>query len=838
MTLLLIAQRPSRFDYLGAAHRSLGVLPTRETLVFERFFDEAGGMQLVIHSPYGSRINRAWGLALRKRFCRKFNFELQAAATEDNIVLSLTTAHSFELAEVARYLNAKTVRELLIQALLDAPMFGTRWRWVAGVALALPRFRGGKKVPPQLMRMMAEDLVGTIFPDQVACAENLAGEREVPNHPLVAQTISDCLNEAMDIGGLERLLADIESGAVTIVARDLTEPSPLSREVLTARPYAYLDDAPLEERRTQAVMSRRWLDPASADEIGRLDEAAIARVREEAWPDATSPDELHDALAWLGFLTEVEANAREDWKGWLIDLQRSRRVTRMTTPEGVFWVPAERLRQVQAAYPDAAFNPPIAAPASTDQPWEPDVALVELVRGRLEGQGPTTLSQLAGTFGLPPEQISAALTALEVEGFALAGRFTPGGSEREWCERRLLARIHRYTVKRLRAEIEPVAARDYLRFLFDWQGVSSEAKRKGSQALDEVIEQLAGFEAPAAAWEGAILPARMTGYEPRLLDDACLSGRVAWARLGAAAKPQSKARKAAPLKSTPITLFPRNRVAVWAQPLAEEFAHISVRSQKVAAFMRENGASFLDEIVGGTNLLRTQVEEALAELVAKGHVISDGFGGLRALITTRHRRRPGSARLKDAGRWLLAKPRRTNGASRSNGAEREEIALALLRRYGVVFMRVLEREAAWLPKWRNLLRVYRKLEARGEIRGGRFVTGFSGEQFALPEAVAALRAIRRRPLDEGLISVCGADPLNLAGILTPGPKLASLTGNRVLYRDGIPLAFLEGNGTHFLEPVEQEIERRARLALYGHADPAMHLPRPRRLAQLQVAPEA
>ena len=360
-TLVSIVRRPSRSSIISARrYRALGALPTLDTLIFERFFDEAGGMQLVIHSPYGSRINRAWGLALRKRFCRKFNFELQAAATEDNIVLSLTTAHSFDLAEVAHYLNAKTVRELLVQALLDAPMFGTRWRWVAGVALALPRFRGGKKVPPQLMRMMAEDLVGTIFPDQVACAENLVGEREVPDHPLVAQTISDCLNEAMDIEGLERLLSDIESGKIRIVARDLTEPSPLAREVLTARPYAYLDDAPLEERRTQAVMSRRWLDPASADEIGRLDEAAVARVREEAWPDAASLDELHDALVWLGFLTEAEADAREDWKGWLIGLQQSRRATLITAQEGVFWVPAERLRQVQAAYPDAALDPAIA----------------------------------------------------------------------------------------------------------------------------------------------------------------------------------------------------------------------------------------------------------------------------------------------------------------------------------------------------------------------------------------------------------------------------------------------------------------------------------------------
>jgi ATP-dependent helicase Lhr and Lhr-like helicase len=818
-------------DYLGAAYRALGALPTLETLIFERFFDEAGGTQLVIHSPYGSRINRAWGLALRKRFCRKFNFELQAAATEDNIVLSLTTAHSFDLADVARYLSPKTVRELLVQALLDAPMFGTRWRWVAGVALALPRFRGGKKVPPQLMRMMAEDLVGTIFPDQVACAENLVGEREVPDHPLVAQTIADCLHEAMDIDGLERLLSDIESDRIRIVARDLTEPSPLSREVLTARPYAYLDDAPLEERRTQAVMSRRWLDPETADDIGRLDEAAIARVREEAWPDATNADELQDALVWLGLLTEAEA--RQDWKEWLIVLAQSRRAALLTTQGGVFWVPAERLPQIQAVYPDAVVEPNVVAPASAEQAWEPEAALVELVRGRLEGQGPTTLAQLGGTFGLPPNRISAALTALEIEGFALAGSFTPGGNEREWCERRLLARIHRYTVKRLRAEIEPVSARDYLRFLFDWHGVSNEAQREGAQALDAVVEQLAGFEGPAAAWESALLPARLANYEPSLLDDACLSGRVSWARLGApVTKPKSNNRRLAPLKSTPISLFPRKQATIWAQPFAEE-PHVSARAGKVAEFIRENGASFFDEIVEGTPLLRTQVEEALAELVGAGQVVSDSFGGLRALLTPpRHRRRPSGARLARAGRWALAKRKPAKG----DHAQRvEQIALALLRRYGVVFNRMLERETAWLPRWRDLLRVYRKFEARGEIRGGRFVSGFSGEQFALPEAVAALRAVRRRAPDDSLVSVSGADPLNLAGILTPGPKLAAIAGNRVLYRDGIPIAFLEGDSTRFLVPVEPEIENRARLALHGHAEPAIHLPRMRRLAKLEAA---
>ena len=414
----------------------------------------------------------------------------------------------------------------------------------------------------------------------------------------------------------------------------------------------------------------------------------------------------------------------------------------------MFWVPAERLRQFEAVYPGAVVEPVIAAPASADQAWEPEAALIELVRGRLEGQGPTTLLQLASTLGVSPERISTALTALEVEGFALAGFFTPGGSEREWCERRLLARIHRYTVNRLRAEIEPVSARDFLRFLFEWQGVSADAQREGAQALDAVVEQLAGFEAPAAAWESAILPARLSNYEPSLLDDACLSGRISWARLGAPGfKPKSSARRPAPLKSTPISLFPRRSASIWARSVADEPTHVSARAAKVAEFIRENGASFFDEIVEGTHLLRTQVEEALAELVAAGQVISDSFGGLRALLTPpRHRRRRTSgARLAAAGRWALFKRTRADQHVPAHKAERvEQIALALLRRYGVVFMRMLEREAAWLPRWRDLLRVYRKLEARGEIRGGRFVSGFSGEQFALPEAVAALRAIRRR----------------------------------------------------------------------------------------------
>ncbi|MGH6930173.1 MAG: Lhr family ATP-dependent helicase, partial [Dongiaceae bacterium] len=497
-------------EYLAAAHAALGCLPTHDRIVLERFFDAVGGMQLVVHSPYGSRLNRAWGLALRKRFCRKFNFELQAAATEDNIVLSLTTAHSFDLDDVKRYLNSAGVRELLIQALLDAPMFNTRWRWVGGVSLALPRFRNGKKVPPQLARMDAEDLIGAVFPDQIACGENLVGEREIPDHPLVRQTIDDCLHEAMDIDGLERLLAGIESGAIEVVGRDLTEPSPLALEVLSARPYAYLDDAPLEERRTQAVMGRRWLAPEDAAEIGRLDPEAIARVRGEAWPEASNADELHDALVWLGFLSADEVQAQAGWGDWLAALARDRRVTRLQAPGSTLWIAAERLPQFLALWPQATIEPTIAAPdAYAEKDWSRDEALVEILRGRLEGLGPVTPEALRAPLGLGESDAASALAALQVEGFAMRGRFTPGAAVDEWCERRLLARVHMYTVKRLRAEIEPVAARDFLRFLMVWQRVAADARMEGPDAVDAVIGQLEGFEAPAGAWETEILPARL-----------------------------------------------------------------------------------------------------------------------------------------------------------------------------------------------------------------------------------------------------------------------------------------------------------------------------------------
>ena len=822
-------------DYLAAARGALGALPTLRTIALERFFDESGGMQLVVHAPFGSRINRAWGLALRKRFCRQFNFELQAAATEDAIVLSLATSHSFPLEEVARYLAAKTVRPLLVQALLDAPMFVTRWRWNAAVALALLRFRGGRKVPPQLQRMEAEDLLATVFPDQVACGENLVGDREIPGHPLVGQTIADCLHEAMDVAGLERVLSGIERGAIRVLARDLTEPSPLALEILSARPYAFLDDAPLEERRTQAVMARRWLDPETAADLGKLDPEAIARVREEVWPDARNADELADALASLGFLSEEEIDARPGWRALADDLAAARRATRLAIGPHAVHVAAERLPEFDALFPGAARAAGVEAPAEYRKSWTPEAALVEILRDRLQGLGPVTASALAAPLALAAAALEPALAKLEGEGSILRGRFSPDAADSEWCERRLLARIHRYTVNRLRAEIEPVEPRDFLRFLFRWQRVAPDTRVEGADAVAAIVSQLEGFEAPAAAWETELLPARVNEYDPAWLDELSLAGRVVWTRL-AAARPAGE-RAPSPVRTTPIVLLSRRNLGLWnALAGTDDVAASTERAREVAGFIATHGASFFDEIVAGTGLLRTEVEEALGELTALGLVNADSFGGLRALLVPGDRRRGWQGRsqagakrrrrtalfgIEDAGRWALVRKASAQRGSGDAPEIVEHVARTLLRRYGVVFWRLMEREAAWLPPWRSLLRCYRRLEARGEIRGGRFVAGVSGEQFALPEAVGSLRDARRAERDGALVSLSGADPLNLVGLLTPGGRLPALTGNRVLYRDGVPIAMLAGGDVRFLEKLAAEAEWAARNALVRRQVPAM-----------------
>ncbi len=789
-------------EYLAATKRILGVIPTQACLVLERFFDEAGGMQLVLHAPFGSRINRAWGLALRKRFCRSFNFELQAAATEDAIVLSLGAQHSFPLDEVFQYLKPATAETLLVQAMLDAPVFGTRWRWNATRALAVLRFRGGRKVPTPLQRMDAEDLVAAVFPDQLACPENLVGDREIPDHPLVNQTIADCLLEAMDFPGLKRVLEGMEAGRFTMIARDTPEPSPLCHEVINARPYAFLDDAPLEERRTQAVITRRGLDVKSAEEFGTLDPAAIERVREEAWPEAQDGDELHDALLVMGAIPSAECGVRgAEWQRKVEDLAHAGRASLM---DGRLWVAAERVPMLEAAFPGSGFAPVVAVrERDRAKTWTREDAIRELVRGRLEVIGPTTGAEIAAVLGIPSGDIDFALAALEHEGFALRGRFSPGIQGTEWCERRLLARVHRYTLDRLRKEIEPVTAADFLRFLFRWQRVAPDANAEGPEGLAAVLDLLDGYELAAGAWESDVLPARLADYDPLWLDGLCLSGETAWGRLTAAPSAEGGTRsKSGPIRTTPIALFRRERGAVWqaATPDLDPAAlPLSHTARALLATLDERGASFFGDLVNGTGLLRTEIEKGLGELVAWGLVSSDSFAGLRALLVPSARRKPiGGYRrrgrvaafgVETAGRWSRVRHR-----SRLPDEQiAEAIAWQLLRRYGVVFRRLVQRESLLAP-WRDVLRVYRRLEARGEVRGGRFVGGFSGEQYALPEAIGLLRAVRRERGAGELVAVSGADPLNLVGILTPGDAVPALATNRILYRDGVPVAVREGEG--------------------------------------------
>ncbi|WP_404440330.1 DEAD/DEAH box helicase [Stutzerimonas chloritidismutans] len=812
-------------EYLARARSALGALPTQQRLVMERFFDESGGTQLVIHSPYGSRINRAWGLALRKRFCRTFNFELQAAATEDAIILSLSISHSFPLDEVWRYLRSNSAEAVLIQALLDAPLFGVRWRWNAITALALPRMAGGRKVAPQLQRMKSEDLLASVFPDQVACLENIVGEREVPDHPLVAQTLDDCLHEAMDSRGWLALLQRIESGTIALLARDLPAPSPLAMEVLGARPYAFLDDAPLEERRTQAVLNRRWADPESGDDLGALDVAAIEAVRAEAWPQARNPDELHEALMGLGCIADDEAKAERDWPAWLAELARGGRATRLQVAnERALWLPLERLALGHAIYPAAPGEPALTLLPGFDEVPAEDDAVVELVRARLTAFGPLPVSLIARPLALPASTVALALTRLESEGYVLRGRFTPGASENEWCERHLLARIHRYTVKRLRREIEPVERADFMRFLFDWQHLSEATRMEGRDALGTIVEQLEGFQAAAGAWESELLPARLKDYGGTWLDELCRSGRIVWTRLAGRIKASS-----GPVRGTPIVLLPRRQLTAW-YALASDAPQpeLSSRAQRVLETLQAQGALFFDELQQDARLLRSELEDALGELVAVGLVNADSFAGLRALLAPAAKRSRSSRQsrggafiggMADAGRWALVRkgtpaPVETSVRRPALDPEAlEHIAMTLLRRYGVVFWRLLVREADWLPPWRDLLRVYHRLEARGEIRGGRFVAGVPGEQFALPEAVGLLREVRKRAADGEMIAISAVDPLNHVGTLLPGERVPAVAGNRILYRDGVPLALLIASKPELLAELDEDDQRRARQLL-------------------------
>ncbi|MBK8816990.1 MAG: DEAD/DEAH box helicase [Methylococcaceae bacterium] len=811
-------------QYLATSKAALTVLPTFENIILERFFDETGDMHFVVHSVYGSRVNKAWGLALRKRFCRRFNFELQAAANENNIVLSLGPTHSFPLLEPAGYLKPETVKSVLIQALLAAPMFPTRWRWVANTALAVPRNRAGKKVPAIFQRNDAEDLIAVIFPDQLACFENIAGEREVPDHPLVNQTLWDCLHELMDIDGLINVLSAIEKGGVKVIARDLTSPSPMAAEIIHAKPYTFLDDTPAEERRTLAIQQRRLNNPQQAAELGRLNPEAIAQVSAEAWPEMRNEDELHDALVILGFITELEAqqnksespnSAAHSISGHFLRLQQTQRATVFSTPQGEkLCVAAERLEEFVTLFPDTYIEPPINALKSGKTLTE-EAVLQDIIRSRLEGLGIVTAQQLAKPLGLPVNRIDTALLALEQQGIAMRGQFRSNSINTEWCERGLLARMHRYTLKQLRREIEPVTPADFMRFLFRWHGLHDPVG--GESGLANVLYQLEGCNLPAVAWESDILAKRVKPYSASELDQLCTAGRFVWLRLKYTAENTAKTIN----KVTPIALLSRPHLDYWRQlaPLPDKgLTTLSTNAQKVYAVLKEWGASFFQEIIRETGFLKTQLEEALGELAASGLITSDSFYGLRTLVTPqkilhrRSKRYPSHDPMALAGRWSIIRPVSVNPDDSYEHIE--HIARILLKRYGVVFRKVLDREEG-IPSWRELLYVYRRLEARGEIRGGRFVQGFAGEQFALPDALSLLKEIRKREKTAELIVLSAADPLNLTGIITPGDRIASIASQRLVYRDGIPVAHGSRTKVSYLQDFDADHQWRFRWALIG-----------------------
>jgi ATP-dependent Lhr-like helicase len=816
-------------EYILQGRAVLGAVPTQETIIAERFFDEGGGMQLVIHAPFGGRINKAWGLALRKRFCRSFNFELQAAATDNGLNIALAEQHSFPLADVFHFLNAETVQPILEQAALASPFFGTRWRWDANRALALLRFQSGKKVPPQIQRMRSDDLLASVFPDVAACQENIEGDIQIPDHPLVNEVMKDVLTEAMDLDGLKNLLRRMADGRIRCVAVDTPVPSQFSHEILNANPYAYLDDAPLEERRARAVEMRRILPESVLEEVGKLDPAAIAQVRAEAWPDVRDADELHDVLhtliavpmlTWEQPPPAVQFSKAEqvfsslpaesgrlhvsqEWAIYFERLVQEHRASLATSGGQSYWVAAERAQVFSLLFPDASFD---REPAALNAPTPSrDDAILALVTGWMSHLGPITASQIASMLGLSTSEIEVALLRMEATGTVLRGKFTDqaarsGSSpqELEWCERRLLARIHRLTVATLRKQIEPISAAQFMRWLLRWQHIAPGTQVQGERATLEVLRQLQGFEIPANAWERQILVRRVDDYDPRWLDQLCLTGAVGWGRLSPhpATLEDSAAgkRRVIPTSVAPITFFIREE-ADWmtshnpatSQP---EARGLSDGARQVLDFLRQRGASFFADIVRGTDKLKAEVETALWELVAAGVVTADGFDNLRSLIDPKRRAGQGSGRAArprhSSGRWALLY---TDQAVERNRAV-EATCWVLLKRYGIVLRDVLARETN-LPKWRELQMAFRRLEDRGEIRGGRFVDGFIGEQFALPVAVESLRATRKLPLTGETITLSAADPLNLVGILVPGERIPAISGRTVSFRDGVPFNQLE-----------------------------------------------
>ncbi len=804
-------------EYIVAGRAVLRTVPTQQTIVAERFFDEGGGMQLVIHAPFGGRINKAWGLALRKRFCRSFNFELQAAATDNGLNISLAEQHSFPLGDVFHFLHPNSVREVLAQAVLDSPVFTARWRWDAGRALALLRFQGGKKVAPPIQRMRADDLLAAVFPEAQACQENIVGEIKIPDHPLIGEVMKDVLTEAMDIEGLARVLRDIGEGRIQCLAVDTPVPSQFSHEILNANPYAYLDDAPLEERRARAVEMRRVLPEAVLSEVGRLDPVAIAEVCADAWPDVRDVEELHDALLSLVALPagstaglwpggRLSAKLQESiavWSGYFEQLAMGRRASVARVGDAAFWVAAERVKAFEQIFPEARFESPLPEVDSAAKSREEVV--LDMATGWMLHTGPVTVGELASVLGLASADGEKAMLRLEASGAVLRGQFTDSiAGETEWCDRRLLARIHRLTLGTLRKQVESVTAAQFMRWLLRWQHLAPSSQVLGERGTLEVLRQMQGFEAPANSWERQILARRVADYDPKVLDHLCLTGAVGWGRVSphpaTLETVTTERRRVVPTSVAPITFFVRED-ADWMIPHREtgeqEMRGLSPDAKAVLQFLRQRGASFFADIVRGTGKLKAEVETALWELVAGGLLTADGFDNLRALIDPKRRSGQGNARSSrprhSAGRWSLL----YTGEAAERSRALEATCRMLLLRYGIVFRELLSRETI-LPKWREVLITLRRLEDRGEVRGGRFVSGFLGEQFALPLAVESLRGQRNAPAIGEVVTVSAADPLNLVGIVVPGERVAANSGRIVAFRDGVAVPSSERPGVAVL----------------------------------------
>ena len=772
-------------DYLAVGRAALGAMPTLDRLVIERFFDETGGMQLVVHSPHGGRLNRALGLALRKRFCRTFDFELQAAATDNAVVLSLGPQHSFPLHEVPKYLSSRSIDETLEHAILDSPMFQARWRWNLNRSLMVLRFRNGRKNPPPIQRMEADDLMVAVFPQAAACQDNATGPIEIPDHVLVRQTIGDTLHEALDADGLRALLEGIEDGAVSVHFAETTEPSVLAHEILTARPYAFLDDEEFQNRRTNAVTLRRGLAVDLAS-IGALDAAAVEQVHAEIQPDPSTADELHDLLGSL-----VVTRARDEWHPlWAELVERGR--GRVVTRDGrELWCTTEASDDVARAFEGD------------------DDAVAAVLRGHLEIMGITTVGRLADATALPPGRVAAGLAVLEQHGAALQGHYTPkpGGAEgngagtsedvTEWIARRLLARMHSYSRRTRRERVEPATAQDFMRFLLRWQHVAPGTQLAGDGGLASVLEQLEGYEAAAVAWEPDLFARRLRHYEPAWLDRLCHDGEVGWLRLTPRVRENVDAPAGPPSKATPITVVFRSDLG-WLLEAARAGGDPPEpavgATAEVVEVLRARGACFAGELEVATNRLPEDIERALWDGVSRGLLTADGFGAIRARVSRSGRNGGGDSRRLSrllrgaringaaAGRWSLVPTTGADDLDRDDLAE--AVAELLLNRWGVVFRDLASHDSIRFP-WREIQWALRRLEDRGLVRGGRFVSGFAGEQYALPRAIEQLTQVRKLARTGERVTVNATDPLNLVGLVVPGATIPAIRTRQVVYVDGV-----------------------------------------------------